>query len=286
MPEQDDKPHRDLVLHELIIETRENSRLLRETMRRLRKNDATKYLVGHAHLKACAGITTPQSSLSHYMDDDKRSLNGGDHEKLTRYYWDQGYWTNHATIREALDGINDNLFHSLTQFLGVHIGTQFNSARRCEGTFRLWRPSTHVPGCFVLGMIEISYDHASLALKTCEKQRYQSSDGTRSREEIFSGYLIRKSKKYCIVAKDRSVDSLRVTYLHYWHREQNQVVGLGGVTVGLYDNFAYAAPIYIERYEGSTEDLEQSLDIVPESAVPPSVLARLRRCQKGDFVAF
>ena len=56
--------------------------------------------------------------------------------------------------------------------------------------------------------------------------------------------------------------------------------------MGLYDNFAYAAPIYIERFEGTAEELEPSLNIVPEKEVPPSVLARLKRCQKGDFVAF
>ena len=269
--------------------TEENGEILRQKLKmylKLASADETKFKT----LARTLTLTSSHSTFSRYLNktgtDSPKTLHASDHRKLVKYLFERGYWSERGPILDKLAEIPHPFYHALNQFLCIGTSTIENMTAQVPGLYKVWRPSTHRPGFFVRGMAQIEYQPESVSLSVCETQIFKGEDHSRSRQEIFDGYMTKRSNKYCIVSCDDAKTALRVTMLHriQYESDETTVVGMCGAVMGMYENDLYAAPIYFERFDGQLDKLKEALDIIPEKDVPDSILDRLRRFQDHERV--
>src|SRR5574338_429895 len=174
---------------------------------------------------------------------------------------------------------DDAFFHALAKFLNMGAQTIQHLARQAPGTYRVWRPSMHVPGQYVRGKMTITLRAETAALLVREIHVYKGEEHASPQTEIFDGCLVRKSGFLIVVSRQAGSHGgspPRVTMLHHTVPNSEGVLGaMQGVVTGTYGATLFSAPIYIERVPPAEEArLDATLDITDK--VPASVMAKLR----------
>lgn len=182
----------------------------------------------------------------------------------------------HLESHSLLDEIDDPLFHSLNYFLEIKEYSLENIRNRSPGKYILYTNSLFRPNHFVVGAIWIYVDKYTNAIKTKELQIYSGKDGSRMKREKYEGYLIRKSKKYIIISKDKSVSSLQIYFLPHFFREEKEIITFEGLVIGMVGGRAFSRPVILERFDGEDEELISKLDVYPEDRIPAFILSILK----------
>ncbi|MEM9670894.1 MAG: hypothetical protein AAF950_18480 [Pseudomonadota bacterium] len=197
------------------------------------------------------------------------------YEKIIDYFNDNLLWPTQRT-QALLSDIPDNLFHALSLFFGVHTYTIQNVRIRAPGLYKIYTESLVLPKHIVVGAMWISYDEKTHAVQTRELQIYSGDERSRNRREEYHGYLIRKSKKYMIVARDQSGDGVQVYFLPHFAREDQEIISFEGMVVGIAGGRVFSRPVVLERFDGEEEELIETLNIYPDEEISPLVLAHLK----------
>lgn len=266
-------------------------------------------LVRSAKIKSLEGA---EDRLTQLGTVNLRVLPADEHKRLCEYLWDQGFFNGTWELKKLMSMVKHPFFHVLSDFLDVRDGTVDNLRQRAEGTYRLWRPSSHLPGHYVRGRIDIQADEDDAAvIRSLEVQIYQGEDGktdgnvaARALKEVNYGYVTRKDNIIYILSRDNTWRSLHTMYLHGARMEKTtderiRYVTMKGVVMTLAENFILAAPVYLERVEpgelqdGKTHEAApgagpsgEPLCLIPEDRVPAVVRAKLQHTAKGGVILF
>lgn len=205
-----------------------------------------------------------------------------------------------------LNNVPEPAFHALLKFFNVKTtsidnarGHIVGSTRNAKGTlptstYALWRYSVDDEDEFVFGKLEFTFSEETGAIHVDmyqPKKAITPSDnqfGQRASHELFTGYFFRVSDVYLLFLKDLASDDIRVTIFNKYRIEwinsshtdkEKRLVQLDGHCLGLDGNSLFGSPVYIELVESSEDiaNMDQAMDILPESKVPPRILKRLRR---------
>lgn len=210
-----------------------------------------------------AGLDIDPKRFSEWLSKSSnwRKLNLSQQNTLKRYLVTNKLWQTNSFNSLSKAIIDDNVYHSLIDFLDVKRGTEENIKHRASGLYRLYRPSLLIPKQFVLGALLIWTDMTTNAVRTFELQKFSGSDGSNPKTEQYYGYLIRKSKKYTIIARDQNFTALQTTLLPDFFIENEKITMFIGVTMGLFGARPYTMRFFAERYYGDADDLEAELDL-------------------------
>jgi len=123
-----------------------------------------------------------------------------------------------------------------------------------------------------------------------ETHVFKGAQEARAIKEVTDGYVTRRGNVIYIVATGASEHGLQTTCLHGARiastEKGEQYITLKGVVMGNTENFVLSAAVYLERVDSGSEELEESLDLVPEDAVPPVVLAKLSHIAEKGVILF
>jgi hypothetical protein len=230
-------------------------------------------------------------ALSAMGSNGLASLRHDDHQRLCDYLWEKGFLTGSWQARRMIDTTPHLLFHTINAFLDVKDATLANLRERAIGTYRMWRHSSHLPGYFVRGMMEIfSSIDAPGVVHARETHIFKGAQEARPIKEVTEGYVTRRGNIIYIVSTGASEHGLRTTCLHGARiavtDKGEQYVTLKGVVMGNTENFVLSAAVYLERVDIRPEELLESLDLVPGEAVPPVVLAKLSHIAEKGVILF
>jgi len=259
--------------------TQDNKRHLAQRLKYLRDtlspNSEYRKLLETDRLIDKCNLTSAHDKLNNYIAGRPSALPDNDYVKLAQFVWDQKMWTS-LWLKEGIATQPGALWHALTMFLDIGTSTIVNLVRRAGGTYRLWRPSMHWPGRYVLGMLEVSSDNEEGTLRTVETHRFSGADGSRPASEVFEGYLHQKSRYLFMIARQTgSVGPPRFTIVYNQVLDQKGCISsMQGIVIGAYgDNQRFAAPVLFERIEETPKQFSEEIDIVEN--VPGSVAAKL-----------
>jgi len=265
---------------ELEKNTPENNEILREIFRRGRETDRRELLAYEA-LPEVFRKKYNESALSEWLSRKRvKPFDPVSHSVLVDYAFENGFVDPRAQFRDMLKKVPDHFFFSLTLFMDIWLNSLDQMGNETLGLYRLWRPSLHWRGRFVLGMVEITRPDASGAIKVRQTQSYDGADDASvERNEVFEGYLLRKDAVYCMLATDLAQQSMRATFLHGYAFEgkgkRRRVQTFQGATLGQYGRHLYACSAYLERWGGDPADLKRQINLVEPDKVPRSVLQKL-----------
>lgn len=211
------------------------------------------------------------------------------HELFVNYLWEHSLCSD-LWLKEGLAKHEDALFHALCNFLSVqdHDVTKMHAS--LPGFFRIWRASMYAPGSYIMGMMQISKNKHSYALKTVETHRKNSDKWTDERNEVFEGYVTTKGAYHLIIARQVMFHdgSPRVTVIHNvdHHPKSGVVTFMHGVVIGCYGtNELFSTPVYMERVrDEDVEKLKEEIDIV--ESVPSYIEGKLRFNMIGNTIKF
>ena len=208
------------------------------------------------------------------------------YKALLTLLWDNKLWSDSWRSRgpAAKPG---TLFIALSEFLDVGEISKERLVTETPGLYRSWRPSMHVPGAYVLGMLQIIYEDDKDIVRVIEKQRFRGSDRESPQFEQHEGILVKKSNCYIIIARQFEVNKTlpRITVVSNCLYEKNCARTMQGLTIGSYGNSLFAAPAYFERIDPALEaSLLEEMDIVDQ--VPPSVLGKMKFSVVDNVMGF
>lgn len=187
-------------------------------------------------------------------------LNHEQYRKLVNYLIKEGLWQT-SEFGKLTNMVEHSLYYSLLEFLDIRSITENNMKERAPGLYKMYRPSLLIPDRYVVGALYIWVDKVSKSLRTYELQKFTGKDGSPPKIEQYHGYLVRKSKKYVILARDNTMSSLQVTFMPDFLREEKEITVFIGVTMGLLGAKTYTARFYAERHNGNADELEATLDL-------------------------
>jgi hypothetical protein len=224
--------------------------------------------------------------LDHFMQSDSY-LEPEPYLHLLRHMWDDSLWSDQWRLTAGSSAAPSMLFHALAGFLDVGEISRRGLIEEMPGVYRAWRPSMHVPGSYILGMLEVRYDEEAGTLAVIEKQKFKGSECESPQEEHYEGVMVKKSDSYVIIARQsaRHKGPPRVTILSNCLHQEYSARAMQGLVIGCYGRAMFAAPAYFERVgDGDAASLEESLDIV--QAIPPSVAGKLKFSVVEDVIRF
>lgn len=253
--------------------TDDNHERIRLRIKELRGYPEIKKSLTSKKLAAVCHVKT--HIIDSFMREDSISLGEESHHDLVRFLWDNRWGTDQWKIEgPARDpGV---LFHALTHFLQIHEQSIAELAEEAGGTYVLWAPSLHIPGKFIKGKLVITADEETGAVTTLETHIYTGYDGTAPLKEEFCGFIVKKSRHYVLFTRLCNGQSgpPRMIMIDNAISLESRLVVMQGMVTGCYGaNTLFSAPIYIERWIGSTEDLNNQLDIT--DTVPEVVRSKL-----------
>ncbi|MCW5626167.1 MAG: hypothetical protein KIT73_15745 [Burkholderiales bacterium] len=282
-----DAPEVDL--DALLESTKENQEWLRKRIKKIREIDrlrgafATKRLV---KLIADHGVETTDDRIDNFVSM-RAGLAPEAYGILIRHMLREG-WCSDSRLREVTESRSDALFLEIRRFLDVGFHTIDRLKTEIPGLFRVWRASMHVPGAYIRGMLEIEHRPDTDALWTVETQAFRGEEEAAPHDEIFEGYIMKKSHYYVMFSRQQQghAGPPRVTVIHNVLRHSGLIQAMEGVMTGTYGaNSLFSTPIYIERVlEEERAALRDSLDIV--ATIPSSVRAKLRFRVENDVIRY
>lgn len=241
--------------------------------------------ITYKKLGEIAGVN--ESSIGRFIRNGA-DLDDTPYKLLVAHLWNNKLWSD--TWRQAGPVAQPGmLFYALSEFLDVGEITQERLINETPGTYRSWRPSMHVSGNYVLGMLKVFYDDEKSIINIVEKQSFKGSKFESPQNEQYEGVLVKKSNSYVIIARQSEIHKgpPRVTVVTNFLHQRNGIRTMQGLTIGCYGHSMFAAPAYFERVtEEEAESLEESLDIVPASDVPASVLGKLKFTVVDNIIHF
>jgi hypothetical protein len=204
---------------------------------------------------------------------------------------------------EQVQSVPHNLFYSMMDFFDIKESSQDNARAQIVGTYRLWRYSSDLDNEYVLGKIEITEgkkntgngddsDEPALCVKITQIR--QPNELQRGTDEVLDGYFLRVSNMYVMLVRQQLTHNLRCTIFKDFrsdfvgkHRDKNSIynastkhlVHLDGFAMGMDANLLFVSPVYIELVDNRDEldQLDSTLDILPQTKVPKRILQKLKR---------
>lgn len=265
--------------------TTENSEVLRKKIKGLRgslpRTEAGKLSYKVLREKCRLGIN--ESELSNFVNGRRKTLDPHDHRALVGYLFDLNLWMESSYVRRVME-TKDYLYHAVTLFLNIGKNTQNDVRIKAIGTYVLYRPSTHLLGCYVRGSLSVACDDENDAVRTLETHRYSGEDGSCPLSQEYGGYLFRKDSKYLILSLDATQRALRIIKLHgIRHDDKGQRILTMRGTVMEHDMTEIVClPIYLERTSGQHD--KKYFDILPEAAVPKTILGYLKEIRRSGLI--
>jgi hypothetical protein len=204
---------------------------------------------------------------------------------------------------DQVGAIRVNLFHAMTDFFKIDDSIQRVDRDAVLGTYKMWRYSTQYPGEYVLGKIEITDETPEQCpgaggglspLRVKVRQVRKRRDGVRSDDEIVEGYFFRFPNIHMMLVRDTATSHPRCTILKFSRRgfvgyhadpdsiypaETNHIVDFVGFAMGMDADLTFFSPVYLQLVDNRDElaELDDKLDIIPESEVPERILRSLKR---------
>lgn len=279
-----------LSLDDLLKKTKANQDWARERVMTLRKDPelrekfTTRRLIKDVFEEA--GVEITEYVFDHF-------IRGTDLEEdplrvLVNYLWDNNWCSDEYRLKEGLTRHPNALFYALYLFLKAGQQTQRDLRKEALGTYRLWRPSMHFPGKYIMGMLQINVDPESLALRVTETHAYAGDNDTISQGEIFEGCMIEKSRFFFLIARQipKHRGPPRVTVIHNPHYDDKKGVisAMEGMVTGCYGTKLFSAPVYFERVTD-----EEAARLPEELAIrdaPALVAAKLQFNLKNNVIFF
>lgn len=285
-------------LNELLMPSDENQRLLRQKIKQLRSrpdiapNIKTKELILLlGEVPGCGNLTG--SKMDNFINSRTR-LPKACYQALLREIWDRGWWAV-GCEQEGMANDSDFLFHALVDFLGAKTQTLRNLTVEIPGTYVVWRASLHCPGSYVRGRMTITCRADTGVLWVEETHAFQGDRDANPIEETFEGYLVKKSRYYFLISRQKKSHSgllhetnpgsspvihrgpPRVTVIQNTLYDDDRITAMYGIVIGTYGNNAlFSAPIYVERAsEGSNKEHSKEPAIIPGTEVSPAIRAKL-----------
>lgn len=222
-----------------------------------------------------------------------RSLDLDERKLILHYIYDQSKLISDPAGAE-ISAIRDNLYFSLADFYGIKPTSQDNVRALCVGTYQLWRHSVEDSGEFVHGRLDFYENEATGAVCVSMIQPRKARDGMRASTEEFAGYLFRVADMYMMLLRDIANNDLRITVFPHFRSENigtdknpnsvfpgtvSHMVHMDGFGMGIDGNNLFVSPVYLELVDDKHEldQLADKLDVVPESAAPARIVAKLKR---------
>lgn len=272
-------------LDALLVYSAENQERVRCRIRELRSGLKIEALESKMLLKG-AKLSVSLDAFNHFIGGNSR-LGREDYAKLVQHLWDKKWFSGLYQKECAAQG-DDALFYTLSNFLNTGAQTIQKLSRQAPGTYRVWRPSMHVPGHYVRGKMTIVLKAGAAALHVRETHIYKGEEHAAPQKEVFEGYLVKKSSFLMVVARQAGTQGgpPRVTMLHHTVANSEGKLGaMQGVVTGSYGATLFSAPVYIERVPTADEaGLDATLDITDK--IPSSVMAKLRFLVSDNIVRF
>jgi hypothetical protein len=285
--------HRYKSLRDKLAEcTEESASILREKIMELQRDEESygkrindKYKANQIIINA--KLSTSPSTFSRFLEGGK--LPEEVHKKLAHYMVDDGVFSKPKEVLKKLQDIDDPLFHSLVNFLKVKSGTIESTISAFPGIYKIWRPSLHWHGQYVVASLEIYHDEH--VVKTMETQRFSGIDGEHSLMKQMEGYLFKKNGKIYILSSENNENkSLQLIIVNSASfGKDKKVVVMEGMMIGIFHGEIISTMVYIERWNNPPDDstdFYKALDIVPPDDVHPLIRSRLGRFKLEDGFAF
>ncbi len=177
----------------------------------------------------------------------------------------------------------DSLFHALLGFLDIGDITLANLTDRAPGLYRAFRPSSTFPGHFWEGLLDITADAQTGAVRT--SQYYHASDrfDRPARSLRFDGFMIRKAQQYVMLSRNRAKTSLEVVYLPTVTLDENRLQTMMGAVTDMGTARLYSSRQFYERHDigrkskdKALQDILATLDLRTPEEMPPSILHYFR----------
>lgn len=287
----------DLIsLDDLLRYTDENQSWLRERLKVLRKTgvrgaDGTddplsvKALVFKKPNLDQHGIT--ESTFDHFMRGNQK-LGKNAYEILVRYLWEND-WCTDRFMKIGFAKEPQALFHALAVFLDLDTQRITAMAQELPGRYVLWRPSMHIPGEFVRGMLDVERKEDSYALEAVETQGFKGEEeGAMAHTEVFEGFILRKSQYYVMIARQREQHAgpPRITVIHNVLTRDGLIQAMQGMVIGCYGtNELFAAPVFLERASGKVaEELPNTIAITAK--IPRAVKPKMHMNLQDGVIRF
>jgi hypothetical protein len=234
-----------------------------------------------------AGLDWSKQKISNWLSGNLKRTNIRELEfrRLCDFIEGEKLWDTQKVSKAALDQ-PDVFYHAAVDFFGVKHGTEINIVDRVPGIFRLYQPSMMFHDRIVIGYTKIWYSRESNAVKVYERQYYDGDRNSRSMTEIYEGYMYRKAKRYFIIQRDKSRNFSKFTILPNWWRSGEKIDFFSGVTMGLHGSRVYTFRVYLERFDGTEEEISEHIGIKPKSEVPANVLHSLEMPFLNGISAF
>lgn len=265
---------------------------LRQRIKELQNHSSTKIkqkVFAKTLVKVCGDRITEDTIYN--FTGGRQALPEDAHRILVQYLWDSKLATDLSEREEAAQG-PATLFHALSNFLDVSDQSLLNLSKEIPGNYTVWRPSIHIPGQFIKGLLKIDPVDLHRSIKTTETHLYKGGDDTTAIQEIFEGFIIKKSRHYVMLARQQGghTGPPRFTIIHNTvsHNDgcnEKQIYIMEGMVTGCYGaNSLYCAPIYIERANCSEEKLYEQLNI--SSSIPESIKSKLKFQLRDGVIRF
>ena len=266
----------------IAVNTEENAKMLRKKVEELREEKVgkrTNHKYQNTEIKKRANLKVSLSVFSRFMRAENSTLPEDDHKRLAYLLCDEGVFTKPNDVINRLIEIDNPLFHTLVDFLKSGSGTIEKACLSYPGIYKTWRPSSHWPGHFLLGALEIIQEDTCV-IKTRETERFSGLDRAHPLIKVMDGYLFRKDGKiYILSSEEKCRKSLRLIILNSTSfGDDERAVVMEGIMVGVSKGKIFSTMVYIERWNDSpTTDIEfyKTLDIVKSDEVHELILSRL-----------
>lgn len=299
MKEKTTNASANLRLEDLLEDSKENFSIVSTKLMEMRhvgdpsitEAVSVRYLEKLIHEKhqSCKVITTAKIDNFTYH---KGKLPRLCYQAIVTHLWDLGAWKIENKNQNGGAKLEeDTLFHALVNFLEIPSQTLNNLFSELHGTYHVWRASMHVPGSYVHGMMEINYQKTTGALWAVETHVFNGGNDVNSKREKFEGYLIKKSRFYVIIARERKSHSgpPRMTIIHnvLKDKETNVISELYGFVTGCYgSNALFSAPVYMERVSNSELATRLGDQIEVTDDIPFSIRAKLKIRVEDGIIRF
>lgn len=181
------------------------------------------------------------------------SIREDEYRIVVNYLFDTELWM-HPDIIDTIDRFYpDSTFHSLSKFLRMTNKTE-ETAALLGGVYNTYCYIRSHPGHIAAGHLEIKYDTESRALVTEETYDLVRSDGRSVANYTYDGYLIRTSKHFQILARERAEkdedepSEAQITLLGTVHRQRGKAMEMEGVVMHNHrDEFFYLTRMLFKR---------------------------------------